>query len=111
MFTVKWIADNGAEMLYNARDVSYTPGNAVAPAPVHVRHARSESIGPLVARDITRACVSFYVTGQQSSVDGDSHVTIDTGRIYVMNAAGRTVADYVLSTNEFPHGLAPRQAA
>lgn len=89
MFTVKWIGDNGCEFLYgDARGVSYTAGGADR-----------------------KATVAFYCMGEQSVSPGDCHVTIDSGRVYVMNEKGRTVADYVLSTQEFPHGLAPKQAA
>lgn len=106
MFTVKWIASNGAEMIYNARDVSYTPPGQLIPA-----NAPNQDLTRASLCDPKRAIVSFYITGQQSNIDGDSHCTIDNGRVYVMNQAGRTVADYVLETEEFPHGLAPRQAA
>lgn len=93
MFTVKWIGDNGCEFLYgDARGVSYTPGTP---------RSEIEAASP--------AKVSFYFTGEQSQTPGDCHCIIDSGRIYVMNERGRTVADYVLSTKEFPHGLAPRQ--
>lgn len=91
MFTVKWIADNGSETLYAAaKDVHFTPADA--------QNASGSGA-------VAKASVSFYLT------DGDVHCSIDCGRVYVMNANGRTVADYVLSTKEFPHGLAPRQAA
>lgn len=92
MFTVKWIASNGAEMIYAAKDISFTP-------PQLDPKAGCDSKGP-------RATVSFYLA------DGsETHCSIDNGRVYVMNAFGKTVADYILQTEEFPHGLAPRQAA
>lgn len=85
MFTVKWIASNGAEMLYEGSGISYTPAGEKAGG-----GAKSQ-----VSFDMAEGC----------------HCSLDSGRVYVMNAQGRTVSDYVLSTDEFPHGLAPRQAA
>ncbi len=81
MFALKWIADNGAEMIYGGRDISYTPGDAEK-----------------------KATVTFYD-------ENGTHCSFDAGRIFVMNDRGRTVADYLLSSPGFPHGLAPRQAA
>lgn len=87
MFTVKWIASNGAQMIYASKgDVSYTP-------PENVPNGGNDG----------KAKVTFYIP------EGDVHCTIDSGRVYVMNDAGRTVADYILQTKEFPHGLAPRE--
>lgn len=95
MFTVKWIGENGCEFLYgDARGVSFTPGTPTGDG-----------------REERKAAVSFYYTGEQSQTPGDCHCIIDAGRLYVMNERGRTVADYVLSTKDFPHGLMPRQAA
>lgn len=170
MFTVKWIASNGAEMVYNARDVSFTPGGVegglnLEPVPLipgdcifsvdpgrvtAVRdngnnlsltvdcpnaevlrrvqlkpgeYATCEAEGQLrlggshfgaLTYDVQgyqrKAGVSFYIIGSGDQ-KGDVHCSIDSGRVYVMNANGKTVADYVLSTEEFPHGLAPKQAA
>lgn len=81
MFTIKWVASNCEEMLYRGKDVSYSPGEGER-----------------------KATVSF-------NIDGDTHCTIDTGAVYVMNDNGRTVANYVLSTKDWPHGIMPRQAA
>lgn len=94
MFTVKWIAQNGEEMIYAAKNISYSPpagddriGGTGGPAPV------------------MKATVSFDLA------DGtDVHCSLDSGDVYVMNAFGKTVANYVLSTKEFPHGLMPRAA-
>lgn len=92
MYTVKWIGENGCQFLYgDARGVSYTPAKGTEPA--------------------DKAKVSFYFKGEQSPTPGDCHCILDSGRVFVMNEAGRTVADYTLSTKEFPHGLAPREAA
>ena len=82
MFTVKWIASNGAHHIYSAKAVSFTPPDADRPKPM----------------------VSFYDN------DGDVHCTLDTGEVYVMNANGKTVSNYVLETREFPHGLMPLAA-
>lgn len=84
MFTIKWIASNGYEHLYRGRDVRYVPVSA-----------RSDVPG--------KTTVEFDVDGLCC--------TLDSGRVYVMNEAGKTVADYCLGNAEFPHGLAPRQAA
>lgn len=82
MFTVKWIADNGAHHLYSgAKDVSYTPPDD----------------------ERAQATVSF-------SYDNADHVSIYAGEVYVMNENGRTVSNYTLATKDFPHGLAPRAA-
>lgn len=88
MFTVKWIGDNDSEMIYAARDVSYSPPSD----------------------DKSKAGVSFYILGSGEQ-KGDVHCSIDAGRVYVMNSSGKTIAHYELATKEFPHGLAPRQAA
>lgn len=96
MFTVKWIGEGGCEFLYgDARGVSFTPGTS-----------KNIETG---AQD-TPAKVSFYFTGETSQSPGDCHCILDNGRVYVMNERGRTVADYILKTNEFPHGLMPRAA-
>lgn len=81
MFTIKWISSEDDQMLYKGRDVSFTPALK--------RSEPSE-----------RPCVSFYT-------DDGVHCTIDSGRVYVMNDAGRTVADYIIATKEYPHGLSP----
>ena len=94
MFTIKWIASNGYEHLYRGRDVRYVPASQ--------KDEHSTTL---------RASVEFDITGQTSNVDGDSRCIIDSGRVYVMNEAGRTVADYCLSTDQFPKGIAPLQAA
>lgn len=96
MFTLKWIAVNGAEMIYPARDVVYNPPDQIAPALSASTH-NPEPVRMLIARDIRRPCVSFYQIGYGDQ-NGDVHCTIDTGRVYVMNANGRTVADYHLSS-------------
>jgi hypothetical protein len=90
MYTVKWIGENGCQFLYgDARGVSFTPGNG----------------------QDDKAKVSFYFKGEQSATPGDCHCILEHGRVYVMNEAGRTVANYILETKEFPHGLMPREAA
>lgn len=83
MFSIKWIADNGSEMLYRGGNVSYSP-------------AKETESG--------KAVVHF-------EMDGGVGCSIDSGRVYVMNDRGCTVADYILQTENFPDGLAPRQAA
>jgi hypothetical protein len=95
MFTIKWIAGNGYEHIYQGREVRYVP-------------ASSKAEGSAFPNETT---VEFDITGQSSNVEGDSSCILDSGRVYVMNEAGKTVADYVLSSNEFPHGINPRQAA
>ena len=81
MFTVKWIAGNGAHHLYSvAKEVSFTPRDSNRPKPM----------------------VSFY--------DGLDFVTLDCGEVYVMNENGRTVSNYVLSTEDFPAGIHPKAA-
>lgn len=76
MFTVKWVAENGSEMLYESvGDVSFTPGS--------VRDATSTT-GP------NNSCVTF------PSADSAVHTYLDTGTIYVMNDKGGTVATYRL---------------
>jgi hypothetical protein len=89
MFTVKWIADNGSEMLYQAKgDISYSPGR--------VRGA--------AGADEAKACVAF--------TDSDGvHCSIDAGDIFVMNELGKTVARYALASEAFPRGLAPSPQA
>ena len=94
MFTVKHIMTNGHETIYHAREVNYVPAN--------------ENTGEV---DPGEAIVHFDITASASNVPGDSYVYISSGRVYVMNANGKTVADYVLRTKAFPHGLAPSQAA
>jgi hypothetical protein len=81
MFTIKWVTSNCEEMLYRGTGISFTPGD-----------------------DTRKATVSF-------EVGGGSRCIIDTGTIYVMNDNGRTVANYILSSKEWPHGVMPRNAA
>lgn len=91
MFTVKTIDAHGDEHLYpDVKSVSYTIGEP-----------ENSAGGP------KRANVTFTFADES----GRSRITIEAGEVYVMNEAGRTVSKYVLKTKEFPHGLAPRQAA
>lgn len=88
MFAVKWIAPNGSEMIYTAdADVSYTPGGFAPPG----------------QQSTTLPCVAFYTHG--------SHLTLDSGRVFVMNANGRTVADYALDLAAAQARLTPVSAA
>lgn len=94
MFTIKWIASNGYEHLYRGRDVRYVPASQ--------KDEHSTTL---------RTSVEFDITGQSSNIDGDSRCILDTGRVYVMNEAGKTVADYCLSASGLPDGVAPLQAS
>jgi hypothetical protein len=88
MLTVKWIKRNGEQVIYAAQgDVGFSPG------------ARAEGDNP-------------GRKGKVVFVSAEGHVpcSIDSGEVYVMNDAGRTVANYILSTVEFEHGLMPQAA-
>lgn len=76
MFSILWIAGNGSEMVYPAREISFTPAD--------------EAVSKT-------ATISFY--------SGDVHCSIDSGRVFVMNEQGATVRRYILKGDaEFPHG-------
>lgn len=64
MFTVKWVADNGAEQLVQTKEVNYSPGS-----------------------DMEFAGVSFY------DLNG-VHTQWTDGDVYVMNETGKTVSHY-----------------
>jgi hypothetical protein len=68
MFAMKWIASNGSEMIYAGRDISLTPA---------------------LQSETKRAMVTFYD-------QNDTHCSLDTGRVFVMNDHGRTIASYDL---------------
>lgn len=82
MFSVKWIAQNGAHHIYSAHTVSYTPPDEHRLKPT----------------------ISFY------DATDNGFTTLDNGEVYVMNANGKTVANYALENGAFPHGLMPRAA-
>lgn len=78
MLTIKWIsADGDNEMLYIGHSVSFT------------RKPEGENARPTV---------SFMGVN-------DVHCSIDSGRVFVMNEHGSTVADYILATTEYPNGV------
>jgi hypothetical protein len=89
MFTIKWIAANGSEMLYRGMDVSFTPADQ-----------RGDGVK---AGGYERPVVSFQV-------DSGVQCSIDSGAVYVMNDAGKTVASYIISTQDFPRGIMPHAA-
>ncbi len=92
MFTLKWIATGGAEMIYSAENIVYTPREAIAPALiVSVSTVNPEPARILVGRDFNRPCVNFDLT------DSGVNCSIDSGHVYVMNENGRTVSNWLLS--------------
>lgn len=70
MFTIKWIADNGSEALWQGRDINYTPAKE--------------------NKETGKATLRFQL-GPEA---GESFCSIDNGRVYVMNENGKTVSDY-----------------
>lgn len=68
MFTIKWIRKDGVHLIYEGSGVAFVP-----------------------ASEREHAHLSFILE------DGGM-VTIESGRVFVMNGSGRTVANYVLGT-------------
>lgn len=70
MFTIKWKDKNGSEALWQGHGLNYTPAK------------ENKETGKATLR---------FLLGPET---GESQCSIDSGRVFVMNENGKTVADY-----------------